>query len=531
MDESKLILKSEEFLNNIDKNKPDFKIDSLDEFNKVYGQFQENLKYLQNLKEKMDLSGYSAPFRSLNKYGISSQSDNDLDDSSELARHNHHFRIKATTKKNILDRIKASIDAHKIVLGNLESYAVLHCEKCNKNYRPSKYWSKNKKCDCGGTDFKFIIKESNVYRLEILEYLPLSGNYMVLMSQLSNWGRNSLKKVLSILKTQRKSVVTNVSPIIKIKENGRWITKRISLDSEFANSYEEELRKQYGKNFRIEKLDFHRSKPNLINDKHTRKALALAYVRYSEEVVEKHKEQVIHENIRNIENLQKYDEIIKEINQSKPSHIKEEDYSNIGEYNEIEEWRHNKKIEKLKESGLMDEYGNLNRILERDIERRQLIEDTVFVMIAPTLIIWDMFKYYLITSPDKRKRYAGPFPYLRSDIDRQQRQVFKMSAKVVEILQKEGEKIINVPEMDLILYEKFHFERKNTHRHLKHNLFSAALIKQKNPDFSLKELSEVFNVSEDNIEKELKQLDEVDKPRSDRSKRLSENFLELARKK
>ncbi len=532
MDESKLILKAEKFLNNIDKNKPDFKINSLDEFNKVYGQINENLQYLQSFKEKMDLSGYSAPFRSLNKYGISSQTENDLDDSSELARHNHHFRIKATTKKNILDRIKASIDAHKIVLGNLESYAQLQCMKCNKKYRPSKYWSKNRKCDCESTEFKFIINETNVYRLEILKYLPLSGNYMVLMSQLSNWGRNSLKKVLNILKTQRKSVVTNVSPRIKLKENGRWTTKRISLDSEFANSYEEELRKRYGKNFRIEKLDFHRSKPSLVNDKHTRKALALAYVRYSEEIVEKHKEKAIESNIRNIKNLQKYDQIIKEINQNKPPHIKKEDNTNITEYHEIEEWRENKKIEKLKENELMDKYGNLNRILERDIQRRKTIKDTIFTMIAPTLITWDIFKYYLTTSSDKRKRYTGPFPYLRNDIDRQQRQIFQISTKVVKILSEyENEKIINIPEMDLLLYEKFKFERKNSHRHINHNIFSAALIKQKNENISTKKLSQIFKVKESEIEKELKQINEVDKPRTNRSKKLSQNFLELAKKK
>ncbi len=531
MDESKLILKAEKFLNTIDENKPKFNIQSIEEFNQVYKHFQENLDYLQTFKEKMDLSGYSAPFRSLNKYGISSQTENDLDDSAELARHNHHFRIKATTKKNILDRIKASIDAHKIVLGNLESYAQFQCTKCNKKYRPSKYWSNKKKCKCNHTEFKFIINKSNVYRLEILEYLPLSGNYMVLMSQLSNWARNSLKKVLNILKTQRKSVVTNVSPRIKIKENGRWTTKRVSLESEFANSYEEELRKRYGKNFRIEKLDFHRSKPSLINDKHTRKALALAYVRYSEEIVEKYKNQTLEENIRNIENLHKYDQIIKETYQSKPPHIKKEDNNNPLEIKEIEEWRENQINIKLQKIGLMDKYKNLNRTLKRDIERRKQIEENIFTRIAPTLITWDIFKYYLTTSPDKRKRYTGPFPYLRNDIDRQQRQIFQTPKKIVKVLQDfEDENITQIPEMDLILYEKFKFEQKNSHRHVNYNTFSAALIKHKNPEQPIEELEKIFNTTTKQIEKELKNLEEVDKPRTQRSQKLSQTFLELAKK-
>ena len=85
--------------------------------------------------------------------------------------------------------------------------------------------------------------------------------------------------------------------------------------------------------------------------------------------------------------------------------------------------------------------------------------------------------------------------------------------------------------MDLLLYEKFKFERKNSHRHINHNIFSAALIKQKNENISTKKLSQIFKVKESEIEKELKQINEVDKPRTNRSKKLSQNFLELAKKK
>ena len=89
------------------------------------------------------------------------------------------------------------------------------------------------KCSCTSESFSFKINKEAVHRLEILPFLPLSGNYMVLMSQLSNYGRESLKIVLNILKQERKGVVKTISLVIKFRdENKRLIRKSISLDSE-----------------------------------------------------------------------------------------------------------------------------------------------------------------------------------------------------------------------------------------------------------------------------------------------------------
>nr|WP_263641169.1 DUF530 domain-containing protein [Methanobrevibacter arboriphilus] len=58
-----------------------------------------------------------------------------------------------------------------------------------------------------------------------------------------------------------------------------------------------------------------------------------------------------------------------------------------------------------------------------------MLKKRVFSEVASTLILWDIFKYYLTTSQDRRKRYGGPFPYLRSDIDRKQRRIFENITK------------------------------------------------------------------------------------------------------
>jgi Zn-finger domain-containing protein len=470
----------------------------------------------------MDANGYTAPFRSLNRYGVSSSTDIGFEEVSEINRHNQHFRLKATAKRNILDRVKAAIDAHKIAIGNLEAYGRFKCLDCGKSYRSSTFENiENIKCVCGSENLKFEVDETEVYRLEIIPYLPLSGNYMVLMSELTEWGRDSLKKVLNLLKTKRKAVVTNVSPVISVKDNNRWITKRISLDSEFVDSYEEELRRQYGKNFRIERLDFHRSRPTIINDKHTRTALTIAYVKYSESIVEKHHKEILSRNIRKPEYLKIYDEVVHDVKLDNPNLI--------GGLDTLEEWRNHKVTEILQDIGLMDNFGHLDRTLKSDIKRRDQIEQNIYSEIAPTLIRWDIFKYYLTTSNDRRKRFGGPFPYIRGDIDRQQRKIFqKNPIKVINLLKElENEKIISVPDMDLLLYKKFNLEEqiKNSNIKLNYSALGAAMIST-NSEISVKESAEIFNVSEELVEKEIKKIETSKRPRSKKSKK----FLEMIKK-
>ena len=48
---------------------------------------------------------------------------------------------------------------------------------------------------------------------------------------------------------------------------------------------------------------------------------------------------------------------------------------------------------------------------------------------APTLMMWDIFRYYLTTSHNNRKISNGPFPYIRAELDRQQRKVFQTTFK------------------------------------------------------------------------------------------------------
>jgi uncharacterized protein len=564
MDESILISKTEKYLNKIQNNKINLEnLSKLEAFKSVYCEFTLRLTNLHKLKEDMDAKGYTAPYRSLNKYGSNVSGEVPFEELSEINRHGQYFRMKATAKKNILDRVKSAIYAHKIAIGHLEEYGIFKCTSCSKSYKPSSFmelvkkektenntekhkpslkedienitnldnidsrYNKNtenklEECTCGSNEFKFEINTTGVYRLEIIPYLPLAGNYMVLMSEMTSWGRESFKKVLKLLKQERKGVVKTVSAVIKFKENDRWIRKRVTLDSEYVDSYEEEIRKHYGKDVRIEFLQFHRTKPTIINDKHARTALAIGYVKYAENIVQNNKETVLKDHVTNIYKLAKYDEIVRDVKLQRPKFIGEED--------SLKEWQRFEAENRLKTVGLMSKRENLDPQLLQDIEKRNIVEKTIFSEVASTLILWDIFKYYLTTSYDRRKRYGGPFPYLRIDIDRQQRKIFEnMNKNVVRILKtSENEKIIELNNMDLLLNKKFNLENKvkGSNIQIDYVAMGAAIISL-NCNISISTCAKTFDIAENDIEKELNNIETFKKPKSNKSKK----FLEMIKNK
>lgn len=516
MDSNRLITKAEDYLKKISNEKIDTsRLSDFKYFKSTYDNLNEHLETLQEFKEVMDTQGYTSPYRSLSKYGISTVADVTAEEASETHRHNQYFRLKASAKKNILDRVKSAIDAHKIALGNLEEFGLIHCQNCNKTYRIDEYCDE---CDCGKTNYSFSINKKGNHRVEIIPYLPLAGDYMVKMSELTKWGRESFKKVINMLKQERKGSVKTVSLIIRYKQDKKLIRKRVSLGSDFVDSYEEEIRRRYGKNVRIEALQFHRTKPAIIDDKNTRTALALGYVKLAEEIANRHKDEILKENIRDIDKLNKYDEIVLNAKTSNPRFLDETD--------SIEAWREEKIDEDLKNLNLKYDNGNLDRTLEIDLKNRKLIEKSVFVNIAPSLILWDIFKYYLTSSSDKRKRQSGPFPYIRSEIDRQQRKIFQITFKksIKMLNEREHENILPVKNMDLILHNKFKLEEelKNSNLKVNYQALGAAMIYNEG-DIPIERCANSFYLTEKDVEKESKNIKNIAEPKNNKSKK----FLEL----
>ena len=125
---------------------------------------------------------------------------------------------------------------------------------------------------------------------------------------------------------------------------------------------EDELRRRFGKRVRIERLEFHRTKPTIINDKHTCTNLALAYVKHAEDIVERHEESIFEDKIKDLNNLKIYDEIIYSVNLEKPEFI---------EPNDLEDWRSDKINRSLEELGLIDKFGHLDRSLKKDLKENR----------------------------------------------------------------------------------------------------------------------------------------------------------------
>ena len=221
--------------------------------------------------------------------------------------------------------------------------------------------------------------------------------------------------------------------------------------------------------------------------------------------------------------INKYFEIISKYQNQTPDFIDKYDS------NSIEKWRDDQIQKEFVRLNYADKFGNLKRSLSRDLKIRDSIYKNTFKNIASALIMWDIFKYYLTTSNNSRKIVNGPFPYIRVELDREQRKVFKTTySKVIETLNSFTDiKIITIPEMDLLLYEKFKFEKQSRSSNIKFNhvALGAALVHQ-NSDISLEEISNAFNINESKIKKELKNIDQIRNPKSDKSKK----FLDLIKK-
>lgn len=280
MDESILTTKAEEYIREIEKETVDLShISDFSTLKSIYLKFKNRLEKLQELRSDMEVKGYAYPYRSLSKYGIkgynsyrssskhgfSTQTDKNYEESLENNKkelfennkHNQIYRMKANSKKNIFNRVKSAISSHKIAIGHFEEFAIIKCGKCSKTYRINNFFKVDDgKCSCSSKNLSIGVLENGVHRLEIIDYLPLSGNYMVLLSMLNNWGRESFKKILKYLKQTKNSSVKTVSVMIKFKKNDRWIRKKINLDSEYSDSYEEKIREDYGKDVRIELYSF-----------------------------------------------------------------------------------------------------------------------------------------------------------------------------------------------------------------------------------------------------------------------------------
>jgi uncharacterized protein len=512
MNESVLIGKSERFLDQIKRREISLNgIRSPEKFLTLYTYLKKNMDTLQDMRETMEIKGYTAPYRSINKYGRPLSGEAKAEDMYDISRHTQYFRMNAAAKKNILDRVKSAMSSHRIAIGHLEEFATMECESCHLKYSGhelSLLTSGN--CKCGGDNLNLHVNKEAVYRLEIIPFLPLSGDYMVKLSELSPHSRVAFRSMVRILKQEKRGIVKTVSLVIKIMEDGRWVRKRVTIDAQDEANYEKEIRSQYGSNARIEMMQFHRKKPSIINDKQMQTALSLGYVKYAETEILHFLPDLLEKSLSNMEKVKEYQEALEvaERNANK--------YENGDEPESLKKFFLERELE---ERGLLDD-GVLHRTIQEDLKKKESLEKSLFLEIPRIYILWDLLHYYLTTSYDRRNKYSGPFPYLRPSLDSNQIKAFKdFKQDVVQIMQDHLPlKIEYVHHMGKVLSSKFSVEKKMKGLHLQMGPALGAAILSIEGDIPVKKTSELFSIPLKDVQKEKETLETLQKPATSKAK-------------
>lgn len=519
MNESVLIGKTERFLRKIARKPIDVTaVSDIDYFIELYTFFKDNLDELQDIKDTMEVKGYKAPYRSIVKYGRSLASEVQVEDMHDITRHTQHFRMKAAAKKNVLDRIKSSIASHKIAVGNLEEYAVVKCSTCGDEYHGHDLDQiLSRRCKCGSKKLELKPSIRGVYRLDIIKYLPLSGDYMVKMSELSPLGRESFRKIVRILKQEKRGSIKTLSLVVRVFEDGRPVRKRVNLDGISQVNYEKEIRKRYGPDARIEFMQFQRKRPSIINDKHVQTALSLGYVKFAEEKEMEIKDSVLEEYLKNLGKVKAYNVAIDE------SRVKALKIADPEDQNEVQQELFEDELQK---QGLMNKKGRLDRELEADLEEKDKIDRCLLVNIPRILITWDIVKYYLITSFDHRSKYSGSLPNLRPSLDTNQTKSFEgFHEDALEILRDHlHENIPVIADISKLLAGKFDIEKKMQGLHVKANPSAVgAAILNTVADIPLEESAQIFDLDPKEVKKEKNKIETFQKPTT----RKAQQFLEM----
>ena len=298
----------------------------------------------------------------------------------------------------------------------------------------------------------------------------------------------------------------------------RWVRKRVNIDADDQMNYEREIRQKYGSDSRIEFMQFHRKKPSIINDKHVQTALSIGYVKLAEHKASNVFGSILQEVVVDMDKLKLYDEVVN----------KSYDLANkmIEDPEDLEHIKDELYEDKMHKEGLFDLKGKIDPELKNDIESRRTLESELYMEVPRVLIMWDILKWYLSTSYDRRSKYSGPFPNIRPNLDSNQIRAFEdFNPEVVKILKKFMNKNIEyVKNMKNLLNKKFEMETKMKGLHVKTNASAAgAVLFNTEGHIPIEDAAKIFKVNEDDVKAEKNKFETFGKPQTKKAKK----FLEM----
>jgi len=205
--------------------------------------------------------------------------------------------VQISAIKAIIDRLRAALAAHRIAINHLTEYCAVWCQDCGKFLRGKtalKAISTNRCQNCGSSKILFTPNSAGVFRIELIPYLPLSGDYMRRITQLSSYARATYGRITRYLRESVGRSVKSFSIIVRVRAGDKIFRRRVRFSTEAreAVNYEAVIRERFGPSARIESIRYRRTQPVLLNDRYTRACIALAYVSLTYDVWFSKKSQV-----------------------------------------------------------------------------------------------------------------------------------------------------------------------------------------------------------------------------------------------
>lgn len=251
----------------------------------IYKTLLNNVKELENLRDTIEFRGgvYALPSPSgigPHRYTYSKWEGVSPSEVSHLMRYARIRSVQISAVKAAVDRLRAAIAAHRIVINHLTEYCTIGCQVCGKIVRGRVAFRaiEADKCpNCGSSNLLLTANESGVFRLELIPHVPLSGNYMTHIVQLPSFGRAAYARIIRDLRERMGRSERSILVTVRVQVRDRVIRRHLRLSGEVEEA-EKTVRERFGPQARIESIRYRRTQPALINDRYTRTCIALSYV-------------------------------------------------------------------------------------------------------------------------------------------------------------------------------------------------------------------------------------------------------------
>ncbi|MBI5158822.1 DUF530 family protein [Candidatus Micrarchaeota archaeon] len=197
-------------------------------------QLLENVSKLEGIRTEMLHAGFNSPFLGLLASTRQEVEEASEEESQDLAKQIEKIQNLARMKKYSLNRVRVALAAHKSALGII----------------------------------------SNGFQAQMLEELPLDGNYISTLVSTREPGLHAYKMLMNLLETNAETSKT-MFVTIEFEEKGEKRQKTFKLAS--AKNIEEKIKRDFGANAKIVSTRVGKSSDALVRKRSARACLSAAY--------------------------------------------------------------------------------------------------------------------------------------------------------------------------------------------------------------------------------------------------------------